>query len=327
MFGYGMCAFSSVIPTNQKILLTVLIVCRDILEIVIRVSSSLFSFHEPNSVVGGSRKIEMPPYDDLKSATLDAIRGLGGTASNKEIVQRVIEDMNLPSRITEILHTNGRDTALEYHLAWARTKLKNEGLIYNSGRAMWSLTELRYGIESADPDKTSLSYSNVAPEHGSQLHTEKQVDEGTMPNNETVINSLKAEIQQLEEKKRTIDNNIQALLTTLRYFEGEDVSPQSQPAPPPQKNKSAPTIIIRNTIYEILNTQGPLHRSDIYQYLVQRGVHISGKYPVDNVGVHLSSDSRFESLGNGIWGVANLSNYGVDVGIEEESDEEMDVPW
>ena len=38
-------------------------------------------------------------------------------------------------------HTQGTRTALEYRLAWARTHLKMVGLLENSARGVWSLTD------------------------------------------------------------------------------------------------------------------------------------------------------------------------------------------
>jgi restriction system protein len=40
-----------------------------------------------------------------------------------------------------VLHNNGPDSEIAYRLAWARTYLKGMGLLTNSSRAVWSLTE------------------------------------------------------------------------------------------------------------------------------------------------------------------------------------------
>ena len=82
----------------------------------------------------------VPPFYQLFNPTLDAIRALGGSASNPEIASRVIEILELPPEITDTPHGQGRLTELEYRLGWARTYLKTYGLVDNSERGVWSLT-------------------------------------------------------------------------------------------------------------------------------------------------------------------------------------------
>lgn len=83
--------------------------------------------------------------------TLEAIRSHGGSASNHEIVGRVISDMGLPSHIAEQPHGKGSLTELEFRLSWAKTYLKRYGLIENSIRGVWSLTSKGHDIEKIDP--------------------------------------------------------------------------------------------------------------------------------------------------------------------------------
>ena len=83
----------------------------------------------------------VPTFEELLLPTLAAIRGLGGSATITEQVDRVITELDLPTEIVEQPHS-GSDTRteLEYRLAWARTYLKKYGLIDNSTRGIWSLT-------------------------------------------------------------------------------------------------------------------------------------------------------------------------------------------
>ena len=81
---------------------------------------------------------DVPKYSDLLNPTLTALHALGGSASIREIVNQVIEDMGLPSAIIQVPYRRG--TSLEYRLGWARTYLKKYGLIDNSERSVWSLT-------------------------------------------------------------------------------------------------------------------------------------------------------------------------------------------
>ena len=90
--------------------------------------------------MGRERKNLAPTYTELIIPTYDALLKLGGSGSNDEICEQVIKDMNLPDEIVDEPHLgNINQTELEYQLAWARTYLKNYGIIINSGRSLWAI--------------------------------------------------------------------------------------------------------------------------------------------------------------------------------------------
>lgn len=85
--------------------------------------------------------VRVPSFDKLLNPTLAALRHLGGSASIAELLEQIIEDMQLSPDIVEQPHPGrGNRTELEYRLAWARTYLKNYGVITNSSRGVWALT-------------------------------------------------------------------------------------------------------------------------------------------------------------------------------------------
>ena len=94
---------------------------------------------------------EVPIFNNLLNPTLIAIKDMGGSASNTEIVNQVIENLSLSSDVSQIPHGTGSQTELEYRLGWVRTYLKQYGLINNSERAVWSLTALGRDTESINP--------------------------------------------------------------------------------------------------------------------------------------------------------------------------------
>jgi restriction system protein len=55
-------------------------------------------------------------------------------------VDRVIDIVKPSPEILEHPHGDGRNTELEYQLAWARTYLKKAGLLTNSAHGVWALT-------------------------------------------------------------------------------------------------------------------------------------------------------------------------------------------
>ena len=73
--------------------------------------------------------------------TLVALKATGGSASNEELLAKIIELNAIPDEVASIAHTDGRQTRLSYNLAWAKTYLKKVGALDNSQRGIWSLTE------------------------------------------------------------------------------------------------------------------------------------------------------------------------------------------
>ena len=142
--------------------------------------------------------------------------------------------------------------------------------------------------------------------------------------NESTIHDLKVAIREVEVKKRQIDEDHRALVATLRYFERQESGTQQ---PPQHTDSPSPSNELRTAIHEILSAEGPLHRSDIYRRLTEKGVDVPGRDPINNIGAHLSFDDRFNSVVRGVWGLANASDYEPDTGVENESNEELDVPW
>ena len=79
-------------------------------------------------------------YKELLVPTYEALLELGGSGTNDEICAQVIKAMNLPDDVVDEPHLgNINQTELEYQLAWARTYLKNFGVIVNSGRSVWAI--------------------------------------------------------------------------------------------------------------------------------------------------------------------------------------------
>lgn len=85
--------------------------------------------------------VHVPQYVDLLWPALQAAIALGGSASNDELDSAVIEREGLSSEVQAVLHGDGPSTEIEYRLAWARTYLTGMGLLTNSRRGVWSVTE------------------------------------------------------------------------------------------------------------------------------------------------------------------------------------------
>lgn len=94
---------------------------------------------------------DVPSYDELMNPTLQALRHLGGSASIHELADEIVRIMDLPSEVAEVPHgEGGSQSELEYRAAWARTYLKQYGLIDNSQRGVWALTQKGRDTERVD---------------------------------------------------------------------------------------------------------------------------------------------------------------------------------
>jgi restriction system protein len=83
----------------------------------------------------------LPTYQELLRPVIVAVLQLGGSASIDEIVEAAIANEGFTEEQQQVLHGDGPGTEIEYRLAWARTYLKGMGLLDNSRRGVWSLTD------------------------------------------------------------------------------------------------------------------------------------------------------------------------------------------
>ena len=84
---------------------------------------------------------EVPPYHELLWPAMAAVSKHGGSVSIDEMLQTVIELEHLTEAQQGVLHGDGPATEIGYRLAWARTYLKGMGLLTNSRRGVWTLTD------------------------------------------------------------------------------------------------------------------------------------------------------------------------------------------
>lgn len=84
---------------------------------------------------------EIAPYHELLAPALQAVFRLGGSASINEIVESVVKCESVSDEQQAVLHNQGPQTEIGYRLAWARTYLKGMGLLTNSARGVWALTD------------------------------------------------------------------------------------------------------------------------------------------------------------------------------------------
>jgi len=83
---------------------------------------------------------KVPTYDKLLWPVLKAIKALGGSATNDELLDKVIEVEGISAAVQNVMHTE-HQTKLGYRLAWARTYLGKAGALDNPTHGVWAITE------------------------------------------------------------------------------------------------------------------------------------------------------------------------------------------
>lgn len=97
-----------------------------------------------------SQELSIPTQFELMWPTLQALKTLGGSATISEINQQVIANERFSEEQQAIKLPRHHMSKIEYRLAWARNGLKLVGATSNSGRGVWSITELGRSLKSAD---------------------------------------------------------------------------------------------------------------------------------------------------------------------------------
>jgi len=84
---------------------------------------------------------KIPAKEQLYNPLLDVLKSMGGSGTIDEITEGVIKLLKVPEALASTPHDeeNSNQTELEYRLAWARTYLKNYGVLENSSRGVWAL--------------------------------------------------------------------------------------------------------------------------------------------------------------------------------------------
>jgi restriction system protein len=83
--------------------------------------------------------VSFPKREYFLKPVLQAIQELGGSGTNEEINNKVIELLKISEDLLAFMHKNTNQTEFEYQMAWVRTMLKSQDLLENSKRGVWSI--------------------------------------------------------------------------------------------------------------------------------------------------------------------------------------------
>lgn len=100
---------------------------------------------------------KIPSYHTLVKDALICLLSIGGTATNKEILEAVMQKLDVNGILRE---------KLNYNLGWAKVYAKKYGLISSeAGRSIWKINKEFSNIKITDVEmivkqKKKLYYSN-----------------------------------------------------------------------------------------------------------------------------------------------------------------------
>jgi restriction system protein len=124
-------------------------------------------------------KTKIPKYFELMNPFLKSINELGGSGTNEEIYNKVVENEKFTDEQLSILHNPEKDsrTEINYRLDWAKTYLKKFGLIDNSSkRGVWSLTKQGKDTSKVIPEEVINHYRGLCIQsQGEEICLEKDL--------------------------------------------------------------------------------------------------------------------------------------------------------
>lgn len=97
----------------------------------------------------------VPRYDEMVRPTLASLRKRGGVATNREIEEDIVAEMNLSDEAAAELHGKGPQTKVGYRAYWTRTWLRKIDAIEPAagprmGRGVWTLTSKGRDVDWAE---------------------------------------------------------------------------------------------------------------------------------------------------------------------------------
>jgi restriction system protein len=134
------------------------------------------------------RQPSVPAFDRLMWPCLSALKEMGGSASNDELLAKVIEIETIPEAVASVIHTDNRQTKLGFNLGWAKTYLKRANALENSARGVWAITDFGERMSEQDVDMIVVNYRRQIAS-GRNEQGERQEVEGSDSNASSELQS------------------------------------------------------------------------------------------------------------------------------------------
>ncbi len=130
-------------------------------------------------ITKGTKRPNLP---GMMRATVIALKELGGSGTNNEILERVILNEPVGEEEQSYQQKGDRRTKLKYYLSWTRTNLKINGDLENSGRGVWALTKQGFAIRTLDDaneafaEATRIEKETRGDTKKTSISTDKEAD-------------------------------------------------------------------------------------------------------------------------------------------------------
>ena len=122
--------------------------------------------------------VKIPTFDTYMNPLIQALKELGGSGTIEEIATKTAEIIGLTDEQLEVFHNpeKGSQTEFEYRLAWTRTYLKKYGVLENSTKGVWALTQKGRQLDSVNP-KTVKRYVRDQDKKSKTIATKDEFEE------------------------------------------------------------------------------------------------------------------------------------------------------
>jgi restriction system protein len=125
---------------------------------------------------------KLPTFEDLLWPTLKVLERRGGSATIQELSEDVAGELDLPDELLNVQHGSGPGSEVDYRAAWARTHLKRIGVVENTSRGVWTITEAgRSVLEEEVRDR-------VRQDRAKRSQTKRQQDAKEAPGDVEALN-------------------------------------------------------------------------------------------------------------------------------------------
>lgn len=141
---------------------------------------------------------KLPKYNELMWPVLKVLEKMGGSGSNDDISDKIIETYKIPEEMQAVPKSKSNDTSkLIDRIRWAQSYLKKIGMIENSERGIWSLTTIGKEVKEDEVKKLHSEYKKILSQ------------ESYKKRKKTIASQTKNEqnIEETTEKEPIIENN------------------------------------------------------------------------------------------------------------------------
>ena len=121
-----------------------------------------------------------------------------------------------------------------------------------------------------------------------------------------IVGEIGAELGRLIEQRDELDLTIRALQRTIQHLMATNYEGAGEEEAGEERSNVRG---LSNALYQCLaKAEQPMHLRTLYDFLANSDLQVVGDNPLNTIVDHMSNDPRFESLGEGVWGLWKWSH-------------------